>query len=90
MLNDLLPNITAVYSGKPGCMCGCNGKYSYASAHVDYSSKDRGYAVTDDEVNDRSVKILAKKVLTNPNTQFEDGYAFLDEENRSRVVYFKE
>lgn len=27
-LNTSLDNIESVYSGKPGCMCGCNGKYT--------------------------------------------------------------
>ncbi len=24
-----ISNIVKVYNGKRGCMCGCNGKYSY-------------------------------------------------------------
>lgn len=27
-MNTSKHNIDRVYSGKPGCMCGCNGKYS--------------------------------------------------------------
>nr|QMP83535.1 MAG: hypothetical protein [Caudoviricetes sp.] len=28
-------NVTRVYSGRPGCMCGCQGKY--------YSPTDKGF-----------------------------------------------
>lgn len=49
-------DVSSVYSGRDGrCCCGCSGKHSYNSALVAFASKDRGYAVTNDEVNDRMV-----------------------------------
>jgi hypothetical protein len=49
-----ISKVASVYSGKNGlCCCGCAGRYSYAKAHQAYSSKHRGYAVTDDEISDR-------------------------------------
>lgn len=47
--------VVSVYSGKPGCCCGCRGKHTYASAHRELGGKRRGYAVDDDEVNDAVV-----------------------------------
>jgi hypothetical protein len=77
--------ITKVYSGKRGCMCGCNGKYSYtARGAVEHSP---GYDVTD-SVNERSVKIIAKKVLSNPAVKYEDDYAFVETDSRIQVVFF--
>lgn len=35
-MNTSIHNIEQVYSGKPGCMCGCRGKYS---------SEGRGVAI---------------------------------------------
>jgi hypothetical protein len=29
-----LANVERVYSGKPGCMCGCRGKYSISQRSV--------------------------------------------------------
>ena len=81
-------NIVKVYSGKMGCMCGCNGKYSYtADGAVDYSP---GYDVSD-SVNERSVRIIAGKVLNNPNVIFEGDYAFVEDRDRNRMqmVVFK-
>jgi hypothetical protein len=81
-------NIVKVYSGKMGCMCGCNGKYSYtADGAVDYSP---GYDVSD-SVNERSVRIIAGKVLNNPNVVFEGDYAFVEDRDRNRMqmVVFK-
>ena len=48
-----------------------------------------GYDVAD-SVNERSVKIIARKVLNNPNAQREGDYVFVEEGDRIRVVYFKE
>ena len=83
MLN--VENITRVYNGKIGCMCGCNGKYSYNTGveHEDWQGA----------VSERSVKIIAKKVFTNPNTNWDESqeYCFVEdkEKNTIKVVYFK-
>lgn len=87
MLN--VDKIVKVYNGKIGCMCGCLGKYSYtADGATNYGP---GYNVQD-SVNERSVRIIAKKVLSNPNVEFEGEYAFVEDRvaNRIQVVYFKE
>ena len=75
-----LANVQKVYSGKPGCMCGCRGKYSYAQGC------EEGY---DDQVNERSVKILFNKVMNNPAHKVEDNVAFVETATRNLVVYFK-
>ena len=76
-----LANVQKVYSGKPGCMCGCRGKYSYATgcAESEY-----------DVVNERSVKILFNKVMNHPECKIEDGVAYVDTGTRNLVVYFKD
>ena len=76
-----LANVRKVYSGKPGCMCGCRGKYSYAQGCADSEY---------DEVNERSVKIIFNKVMNDPKHKIEDGIAFVDTGTRSLVVYFKD
>ena len=43
-------NVFKVYSGKPGCGCGCRGKYYVNPAHREFADKERGYAYDDDEV----------------------------------------
>jgi hypothetical protein len=87
MLN--VDKIVKVYNGRIGCMCGCLGKYSYtADGATNYGP---GYNVQD-SVNERSVRIIAKKVLSNPNVEYEGEYAFVEDRvaNRIQVVYFKE
>ena len=78
-----------VYSGKIGCMCGCLGKYSYTEDGA--KNFGPGYDVTD-SVNERSVRIIAKKVLANPNVQWEDNFAYVEDRvrNRIQVIFFKE
>ena len=82
-------NVYKVYSGKAGrCACGCSGKYSYtAQGAVEQSP---GYDVTD-SINERSVKIIANKVLRNPNVQYEGNYAYVEDRvaNKMQVVYFR-
>ena len=92
MLN--LENVTRVYNGRPGCMCGCNGKYSTNPAYREHVGKERGYPVSDEEVSLRSVKIIAKKVLTNPNAKWEANYVVLEDPSAGyagnvKVVWFK-
>jgi len=78
----IVSNIEKVYSGRIGCMCGCQGKYSYNEgvAHEDWQGS----------VNVRSVKIMARKVLTNPDVKYADNYAYVEEARRIRVVFFKQ
>jgi hypothetical protein len=84
-----ISGITKVYSGKAmRCMCGCAGKYSY-TAHGAVEDNP-GYDVTE-SINERSVKIIAKKVLSNPNTDYSDaGYAVLEQNGRILVVFLKD
>jgi len=87
MLN--VDKIVKTYSGKIGCMCGCLGKYSYtADGAKNYGP---GYDVSD-MVSERSVRIIAKKILSNPNVQFEDNYAYVEDRVRNKIqmVVFKE
>jgi hypothetical protein len=56
-------NVASVYSGTDGkCCCGCSGKHTYASAHQKWASGNRGYKVTVDQVNDRTVKMIVNKI----------------------------
>jgi hypothetical protein len=70
--------IKSVYSGRPGCCCGCRGKYTYAKKFQDESSKARGYKVTDDECNDRVVRMIVNKMNKDIGTKEEDGYYMMD------------
>ena len=81
-----LNGVYKVYSGKAGsCACGCSGKYSYtARGAVEHSP---GYDVSD-MVSERSVKIIAGKVLRNPNKVIEGDLAFVEQNGRVLVAYF--
>ena len=78
-------NVLSVYSGKKGCACGCNGKYSYSSHGQKESGESRGYSVDDNEVSDRSVKIIMGKfqkvadennIIVHDNERFIAGQVF--------------
>lgn len=76
--------ITKVYSGKMGCMCGCRGKYSYTPLGA--RTQNPGYDVSD-SINERSVKIITGKLLRNPNTKQEDGMLVLEQDGRVLVAW---
>lgn len=49
-------NVYTVYSGKThACACGCAGNYRYNPALVEFASKNRGYQVAPEEVNQNQV-----------------------------------
>ena len=85
-----ISKITRVYNGKIGCMCGCNGKYTTNPAYQEDVSMERGYPVTSDECNPRIVKIIAGKVLRNPNAKREDNYVFVEQNGRILVAWFED
>jgi len=84
-----ISKIVKTYSGKLGCMCGCLGKYSYTQDGA--ANHGPGYDVQD-SVNERSVKIIAKKVLNNPNVEWDGNIAYVEDRvaNRMQAIYFKE
>lgn len=82
----MLERVYKVYSGKVGvCMCGCAGKYSYTAEGAEQHNP--GYDVSD-VVNERSVKIIAGKVLRDPNKIFEDNCVYVTKGDRILVAYF--
>ncbi len=78
-------SVYKVYSGRRGCMCGCLGKYSYTAKGAVENSP--GYDVAD-KVNERSVKIIAGKLLRSSNTKVEDDHAYLEQDGRVLVAFF--
>lgn len=87
-----LENVASVYSGKNGrCCCGCAGKHTYASKFKDYSSEERGYKVTDDEVNDRTVKTIVNRINKNEDKldMKEPDFVSVVINNRLLIAYLK-
>ena len=77
-------NVYKVYSGYRGhCMCGCAGKYSYTERGAKEHSP--GYQPN---VNERSVKIIANKVLRNSNKVVEGDCVFVEQNGRVLVAWF--
>jgi len=67
-----IDDVMSVYSGKNGrCCCGCAGKHTYASKWQAAAGKDRGFKVTDDEVNDRTVKLILGKIAKIGGEQYD-------------------
>lgn len=73
-INIDIKEVADVYSGKPGCMCGCLGKYSYASDWVVEGGLNRGYPVEQEDVSDRSIKIISGKLMKYINGLTDDQF----------------
>ena len=63
------------YSGRPGCMCGCNGSYNEGQ-------RARKMAMTSLLKNENS-----KLQTWNPSRDGDAGCLFVDTETRTRVLY---
>lgn len=93
MIHLKLEDISSAYSGKAGvCHCGCAGTYYYNSAHRVRAGKHRGYAVTDEDVNDRQVQRvlnIIKKCAVNMTGSVEIGPSYISVTvgKREYVVY---
>jgi hypothetical protein len=86
--NLLTSEVLSVYSGKDGkCCCGCAGKYSYNSLHIAAGSKNRGYEVTRDEVNDRMICKVLNIVASAENIKIGDNNISTVVGNRLYIVY---
>ncbi len=81
--------VLSVYSGKPGCCCGCQGKYYYREDLKDEGTKSRGYAVSDDECNDKMVHRIINK-LNKTGAIKEDNHYFLDTGTRWYIAYLRD
>lgn len=75
--------IVKVYSGKKGCMCGCRGKWTYTQWGAEH--RGPGYEPT---ISERSVKIIASKVLRNPNKEVDGNTVFVESSDRILAVYY--
>ena len=69
VVSDLTPDkVLMVYSGRPGCACGCQGLYWYNPKYVELGSKKRGYTVEPSEVNKgqvtRIINILKRNIAS--------------------------
>lgn len=59
-------HLTSVYSGRPGCMCGCRGKHTYRQADRHNGMSVRGYEFSDKDCNDSVVRRHLKALQSLP------------------------
>jgi hypothetical protein len=85
-------DILAVYAGTRGCMCGCNGKYSYTEKHRKTAGERRGHAIDDDEISERDVTRILSRILASSKVEVMQGMGreiiySVDEGNRTYAIY---
>jgi UDP-galactopyranose mutase len=81
-------DIVSVYSGKPGCCCGCKGKHRYNSKHRAEGTQTRGYPVLNDEVNDAQVTRILRFVQAHAvNAVVQDTCIVVETPTRWYIIY---
>lgn len=87
--------VLKVYTGKRGCMCGCEGEYRYPKAMQAEGTKRRGYSVDDDEIDDGEVtrvvnEVSASAIVEVADTVFNETVYLVDSNTGRRMaVYVK-
>ena len=83
-------NVMSVYTGRANrCCCGCSGVHSYSEQHREAASKNRGYPVKDDEIDDETVRRVVNHINKAKNAVAEGGYVFVESKARLHVAYLK-
>lgn len=78
-----IKKVSRVYSGKPGCMCGCKGKYYSMSA-----TKENPHVNVNPSMVSKVVNILNDGEAKFNSHGSVERYAYLQIGNRSYVAYF--
>ncbi len=62
-------DVLSVYSGRPGCCCGCRGRHSYRSDPdvLKIASENQGYSVNPTHISDRTVRRFVNKLNQYPD-----------------------
>lgn len=77
-------NVFKVYTGRTGCMCGCNGQYSYTNDGVALEGVNPEYVSVDED----SVRAIAARVLSHPKVQLQGKQAFVEDQGTIDMVFF--
>lgn len=54
--------VVFAYRGKPGCACGCLGRYGYSKATREIAGTIRGYNVEDSEISEAMILRVLKSM----------------------------
>jgi len=79
--------VLKVYSGRPGCCCGCRGKYTYRKETAAIGAEERGYSMDAGEVNEGVVTKVLNVINNDPRSVDEGGHVFLDTGARWYIAY---
>lgn len=91
MTNHTIPiinakNVTKVYSGRPGCGCGCRGKYSTDARNITRVTNIVNDALTQHGTIDKTIDSYGDEFL---RVGMKDGIAYFETEKRYYWVYTK-
>ncbi len=69
-----LNDVVRVYNGKPGCMCGCRGKYSEPADNA------RSVKIMYNKIMNNPAKVVDE----------ENGWVYVTDREKNQVIYFKD
>jgi hypothetical protein len=82
--------VRSVYSGRADhCACGCAGTHRYNSKHIDEATKDRGYQVRLEDINDKQIARVLNVIKKEAGVEeyIKENYVSVDVGNRMYIVY---
>lgn len=83
-------NILSVYSGKPGCCCGCKGTHYANPDHRAEAEKERGYAYDDKHVSQRMTeKVLGIIKAQATEEDYNSSHIAVETDTRLYIVYLR-
>lgn len=83
-------HVLSTYVGTDGaCCCGCSGKHMYVKATQELAGKERGYAVTDDDLDPGGFDACLDVIRDNPRlAEVRDDHVAVVTRGMVHIAYF--
>lgn len=86
-------DVLKAYEGRPGCMCGCLGRYHVTADSFEEAGAERGYPYDEKDVNEKKVLRVLRRVqaeAADGNVEVGDGgYAYAEVGRKCWAVYLR-
>lgn len=84
-----IADVRTAYVGKPGCMCGCLGRYTTTPAARAEAERRRGYPFSEEDVSHRSVVRVLRLIQAEQDEAILDReYAYVEIGSKCYAIYF--
>lgn len=82
--------VLKVYSGKPGCACGCLGSYYVSAESIEEAGKHRGYPYDVKDINPKMITRVVNILNKDPKTEHHGDTHYLSTPTRLYIAVVRE